>query len=82
MPLDRVPGQSFDALVDHTDGRRERLNGFLLAPPPDVSRRADPIRIRNPSRVSRMGITPQRAIVDPAGVSGGDEDRDGVTTAF
>ena len=25
MPLDRVPGHPFDALVDHADGRRGRL---------------------------------------------------------
>ena len=31
MPVGRVPGQSFDALVDHVDGRQGRLR--LRGPP-------------------------------------------------
>ncbi len=31
MPLDRVPGQAFNALVDHADGRRGRP--YVRAPP-------------------------------------------------
>ena len=53
MPLDRVPEQPFDALVDHTEGQRGRscvcrteearmrlrTAGFTVHIPPDIPRR-------------------------------------------